>query len=217
MEQWKGIWTQDLLAFCSWQTNRSILLWFWTSYTYQEALTSCDSWWNYCMCSLKEFPWSFFACRVGGLGKMGWLLGDGPGPCAVFIELSMAFCPEKHHGKPIFPKATPDERLCRAIHCLGVRRSKTVNTLLLLREKLKACISAGLQRALYQSWKHYEVVAMVLLRHSFCGALKWIYQVHCVHSKDLVHGTAVLQWVLLARWAPPCTVGSMWMHTHVLL
>lgn len=137
----KGVWTQDWLAFCSWQTNRSILLWFWTSYTYQEVLISCDSWCNYCMCSLKEFPCSFFACRVSGLGKMGWLLGDGPRPCAVFIELSVAFCPEKYHDKPIFPKATPDEQLCRAIHCLEVRRSKTVNTLLLLREKLKAYIS----------------------------------------------------------------------------
>lgn len=41
----------------------------------------------YSMCSVKEFPCSFFACRVGGLGKMGWLLGDEPGPFVVFIEL----------------------------------------------------------------------------------------------------------------------------------
>lgn len=63
------------------------------------------------------------------------------------LNWSMSFCPDKHHDKPIFPEATPDEQLCRAIHCQDVRRSKTVNTLLLVREKLKACISAGLQRA----------------------------------------------------------------------
>lgn len=104
------------------------------------------------------------------------------------LNWSMSFCPDKYQDKPIFPKATPDEQLCRAIHCWEVRRSKTVNTLLLVREKLKACLSAGLQRACIKA-ENIEAVAMVLLRHSFCGALKWIHQVKCFHSEDLVHGT----------------------------
>lgn len=63
------------------------------------------------------------------------------------LNWSVSFCPDNYHDKPIFPKANLDKQLCRAIHCLEVRTSKTVNTLLLVREKLNACISAGLQRA----------------------------------------------------------------------
>ena len=54
---------------------------------------------------------------------------------------------------------------------------------------------------------------MVLLRHSFCWALKWTHQVVCVHSKDLVHDTAVLPLVLLARSVPSRIVNSVCART----
>lgn len=57
---------------------------------------------------------------------------------------------------------------------------------------------------------------MVFLRHSFCWALKWTHQVVCLHSKDLVHGTAALQLVSLARSVPSHIVGSVCVRARVL-
>lgn len=57
---------------------------------------------------------------------------------------------------------------------------------------------------------------MVLLRHSFSWALKWTPQVVCVHSKDLVRGTALLQLVFLARSVPSHIVDSVCVHAHVM-
>lgn len=57
---------------------------------------------------------------------------------------------------------------------------------------------------------------MVLFRHSFCWALKWTRQVVCVHSKDIVLGSAVLQFIFLARSVPSYIVDSVCVHAHVL-
>lgn len=56
------------------------------------------------------------------------------------LDWSMSFCPDEYPEKPIFPKATPDEQLCRVMYCAEVRKLECVNTLFLFREKFKACI-----------------------------------------------------------------------------
>jgi len=57
---------------------------------------------------------------------------------------------------------------------------------------------------------------MVLLRRSFCWALKWTHRVVCVHSKDLVRDTGVLQFLLLARSVPSRVVDGVCVHACVL-
>lgn len=44
---------------------------------------------------------------------------------------------------------------------------------------------------------------MALLMHSLSWTLKWTHQVMCLHSKDLIHATAVLQLVFCARSVVP--------------
>lgn len=126
------------------------------------------------------------------------------------LDWHMSFCPDKYPDKPVFPKANPNEQLCRVMYCVEVRKSKSVNTLFLFREKIKACIQAALQYACIKANAARKLVQFCS-RQSFCWALMWTHQVVCVHSKDLVHGAAVLWLVFLVRSVPSDTVDSVCM------